>query len=342
MKRFFILGVILAVCAFNNACSDDDTPGAIIPEVATSTFTDSDGQEYQCITIGNLTWMAENLKRRLDAGSFEGCLTWEEEIGRVSIPGSLDEHLELVKQPFIDSVRYALDNGIITNEGYEGNPIFAQPVNAIRTSINNFEKGRIPTIEEILNSAINFTEAYNQLLSICANLSPLVEPLVAESTFEEAESSNGNYVEKYGYLYTYIAAEQAIPEGWRLPTDEDWNKLEAALGMSASEIAKTNEWRGNREAALLKEGAEGIGFDVRLGGARGLTYLQSNDHINYINYGQNAYFWCSDRIQADTVGVTRNIAAYTDKIMRMTTLFVTKNSLRYPVLYSVRCVKDKN
>ena len=87
---------------------------------------------------------------------------------------------------------------------------------------------------------------------------------------------------------------------------------------------------------------EGIGFDVRLGGARGLTYLQSNDHINYINYGQNAYFWCSDRIQADTVGVTRNIAAYTDKIMRMTTLFVTKNSLRYPVLYSVRCVKDKN
>ena len=44
MKRFFILGVILAVCAFNNACSDDDTPGAIIPEVATSTFTDSDGQ----------------------------------------------------------------------------------------------------------------------------------------------------------------------------------------------------------------------------------------------------------------------------------------------------------
>ena len=135
---------------------------------------------------------------------------------------------------------------------------------------------------------------------------------------------------------------RAIPEGWRLPTDEDWNKLEAALGMSASEIAKTNEWRGNREAALLKEGAEGIGFDVRLGGARGLTYLQSNDHINYINYGQNAYFWCSDRIQADTVGVTRNIAAYTDKIMRMTTLFVTKNSLRYPVLYSVRCVKDKN
>ena len=143
-------------------------------------------------------------------------------------------------------------------------------------------------------------------------------------------------------LYTYEAALQAIPEGWRLPTDEDWEKLEQALGMSATELDKTNEWRGNREAALLKEGSEGIGFDVRYGGGRGLTNLQSNDHINYINYGQNAYFWCSDRIQADTVGITRNIAVYTDKIMKMTTLFSTERSQKYPVLYSVRCVKDKN
>ena len=143
-------------------------------------------------------------------------------------------------------------------------------------------------------------------------------------------------------LYTYEAALQAIPEGWRLPTDEDWEKLERALGMSAAELDKTNEWRGNREAALLKEGSEGIGFDVRYGGGRGLTNLQSNDHINYLNYGQNAYFWCSDRIQADTVGITRNIAVYTDKIMKMTTLFSTERSQQYPVLYSVRCVKDKN
>ena len=143
-------------------------------------------------------------------------------------------------------------------------------------------------------------------------------------------------------LYTYEAALQAIPEGWRLPTDEDWEKLERALGMSAAELDKTNEWRGNREAALLKEGSEGIGFDVRYGGGRGLTNLQSNDHINYLNYGQNAYFWCSDRIQADTVGITRNIAVYTDKIMKMTTLFSTERSQRFPVLYSVRCVKDKN
>ena len=334
MKRFFILGVILAVCAFNNACSDDDTPGAIIPEVATSTFTDSDGQEYQCITIGNLTWMAENLKRRLDAGSFEGCLTWEEEIGRVSIPGSLDEHLELVKQPFIDSVRYALDNGIITNEGYEGNPIFAQPVNAIRTSINNFEKGRIPTIEEILNSAIDFTEAYNQLLSICANLSPLVEPLVAESTFEEAESSNGNYVEKYGYLYTYIAAEQAIPEGWRLPTDEDWKSLETALGMLPEDLDILDEWRGNGQGDVLKEG--GCGFDVLFGGSRMYGNFAGVGKSPYVDKGSYECFWTSTPyMQNDSteLAITRGFSVFSNGILRGTS--------DKTAAYHVRCVKDK-
>ena len=335
MKRFFILGVILAVCAFNNACSDDDTPGAIIPEVATSTFTDSDGQEYQCITIGNLTWMAENLKRRLDAGSFEGCLTWEEEIGRVSIPGSLDEHLELVKQPFIDSVRYALDNGIITNEGYEGNPIFAQPVNAIRTSINNFEKGRIPTIEEILNSAINFTEAYNQLLSICANLSPLVEPLVAESTFEEAESSNGNYVEKYGYLYTYIAAEQAIPEGWRLPTDEDWKSLETALGMLPEDLDILDEWRGNGQGDVLKEG--GCGFDVLFGGSRMYGNFAGVGKSPYVDKGSYECFWTSTPyMQNDSteLAITRGFSVFSNGILRGTS--------DKTAAFHVRCVKDAN
>ena len=335
MRRIFILGVILAVCAFNNACSDDDTPGAIIPEVATSTFTDSDGQEYQCITIGNLTWMAENLKRRLDAGSFEGCLTWEEEIGRVSIPGSLDEHLELVKQPFIDSVRYALDNGIITNEGYEGNPIFAQPVNAIRTSINNFEKGRIPTIEEILNSAINFTEAYNQLLSICANLSPLVEPLVAESTFEEAESSNGNYVEKYGYLYTYIAAEQAIPEGWRLPTDEDWKSLETALGMLPEDLDILDEWRGNGQGDVLKEG--GCGFDVLFGGSRMYGNFAGVGKSPYVDKGSYECFWTfTPYMQNDSteLAITRGFSVFSNGILRGTS--------DKTAAYHVRCVKDAN
>ena len=35
----------------------------------------------------------------------------------------------------------------------------------------------------------------------------------------------------YGYLYSWQGAQEAVPDGWRLPTDDDWKKLEMALGM---------------------------------------------------------------------------------------------------------------
>ena len=38
---------------------------------------------------------------------------------------------------------------------------------------------------------------------------------------------------EHGNLYTWEEALAACPEGWRLPTDEDWQNLETTLGMSA-------------------------------------------------------------------------------------------------------------
>lgn len=35
---------------------------------------------------------------------------------------------------------------------------------------------------------------------------------------------------KYGMLYSYTGAQQAIPAGWRLPSDADWAALEASNG----------------------------------------------------------------------------------------------------------------
>lgn len=49
------------------------------------------------------------------------------------------------------------------------------------------------------------------------------------SDFEKQKYTLDN-LEKYGMLYSYEGAQQAVPEGWRLPTDADWKKLEAAHG----------------------------------------------------------------------------------------------------------------
>lgn len=64
----------------------------------------------------------------------------------------------------------------------------------------------------------------------------------------------GNNVEAPGLLYNYSAVSDPrniAPDGWRIPTDNDWKLLERHLGMSESESNKTG-WRGSDEGEKLK------------------------------------------------------------------------------------------
>lgn len=47
----------------------------------------------------------------------------------------------------------------------------------------------------------------------------------------------------YGSLYDGARAQTVCPEGWHLPTDSEWNKMEMVLGMPAVDTASTS-WRG--------------------------------------------------------------------------------------------------
>ena len=65
-------------------------------------------------------------------------------------------------------------------------------------------------------------------------------------------ASNGNI---YGYLYNWYAIDadhNIAPQGWHVPTDEDWKELEMFLGMSQTE-ADAMVWRGTDEGGKLKE-----------------------------------------------------------------------------------------
>lgn len=66
-----------------------------------------------------------------------------------------------------------------------------------------------------------------------------------------------------GLLYNYAAVtspDNLAPEGWRVPTDDDWKQLEKHLGMSDTEANKL-AWRGTNQAEQLRI-ASPIGWEV--------------------------------------------------------------------------------
>ncbi len=81
-------------------------------------------------------------------------------------------------------------------------------------------------------------------------------------TSQERELQRKRNFERFGYWYDFAAAESAVPDGWRLPTDEDWQYLERALGMSPEEVDRM-DWRGDRQGETVQQKS---GMDLMPGG----------------------------------------------------------------------------
>jgi uncharacterized protein (TIGR02145 family) len=68
-----------------------------------------------------------------------------------------------------------------------------------------------------------------------------------------------------GRLYTFAAATSACPTGWHLSTDDEWKRLEAALGMetTALDLDYYSAPRGTDEGTKLKTGGtSGLDFPL--------------------------------------------------------------------------------
>ncbi len=116
-----------------------------------------------------------------------------------------------------------------------------------------------------------------------------------------AYNNDTSYVDTYGLLYNWYAVDDSrniAPEGWHVPTDEEWKQLEMHLGMSQSEADDTG-YRGTDEGGKLKEvgnehwnspntGATNeSGFSALPGGSR--HYY----HGTFTNIGYSGYWWSS-------------------------------------------------
>jgi len=134
------------------------------------------------------------------------------------------------------------------------------------------------------------------------------------------------FCENYGKLYTWKAAQNACPEGWHLPTDEEWKELEVKLGMQND--ADEEGWRGHRpgQGYRLKKGG-GSEFDAEFAG------YGFEKHPNYFDeLGDEAYFWTSSEY------IQRKKKAWYRKLTKRASVYRDKIHKQY--IMSVRCVKD--
>ena len=144
---------------------------------------------------------------------------------------------------------------------------------------------------------------------------------------EEAEQR----LQTLGNYYTYYQALENCPDGWRLPTDDDWKQLEMTLGMSKEEADKTG-WRTGA-ASLLTQGTEGTGLNF---GFAGQLASYKTASISEYHIGDYGYFW-SSTIDPDAVYESAFIRKITpaqpNKVQRVSTM----TSYRY---ISVRYCRD--
>lgn len=162
------------------------------------------------------------------------------------------------------------------------------------------------------------------------------DPIYTQVDDEQAELD----FETYGNQLNYEEAVACCPEGWRLPTDDDWQRLERAFGMSASQAASSG-WRGNHEGELMQQ--EG-GIHLLLGGQCSMSAGNYNS-IYWRNVRESGYYWSSTPDPSYTTSPAvfyRRIRAHSGQIERHSvaiqeTDHTNDKSDRY---MSVRYVRD--
>ena len=128
------------------------------------------------------------------------------------------------------------------------------------------------------------------------------------------EGSTRN-LQRYGRLYTLAGAKAACPEGWRLPTDQDWQRLEQTLGMSAADAA-TDGWRGQVAQSMLSVYDNLSDLNLLLGG---YYFLHVGVSGSWRFMGTYGYYWTAtaDTTKGDGFYYVRKLTYSTGAVCRM-------------------------
>jgi len=148
--------------------------------------------------------------------------------------------------------------------------------------------------------------------------------------FAEDMSYGPNQYRFQNSHYTWYTAQSICPEGWHLPSDEEWKELEKFIGMNDSDLDLFGRRESGQTGKKLKKSrgwwTGGEGYDTYGFHAVNGSIINPNGNKDE---AMGSHFWTSTSIGNE--GINREIWSG-DGIYR------NKKDKRYQ--YYVRCIKD--
>jgi uncharacterized protein (TIGR02145 family) len=146
------------------------------------------------------------------------------------------------------------------------------------------------------------------------------------------DAQNSPEYKTHAVLYNYEAAIASAPNGWHIPSDEEWKELELTLGMTKKQVndigfrgdesvsirsRSTNLWQSNN-------GTNEYGLNIYPSGILNDEFFQQK--------GKSAFFWTSSQYDDENAWI-REFSYIHPGIKR------TQNTRKHAL--SVRCLKTK-
>lgn len=154
----------------------------------------------------------------------------------------------------------------------------------------------------------------------------------------EGEGPYGTNYFTYGCLYDWETAQKVCPDGWHLPSDEEWMELEGFLGMDENDLFQET-YRGVKKniAGKLMDSDNAFwgdseknnesGFSARPGGRRDIWHTY--EEFYFRSLGKSADFWTKTSNGA--------LKALNRSVVDLT---IERESRYKNAGFSVRCLKN--